>query len=183
MTRADRVKRVAAVVAVLGASLLANAAQPPEVPEAIRTRAGEQLVLQAHAAGVQIYVCSRAPDGKPQWTFKAPAAELRDEQGAVIGHHSAGPSWRHRDGSEVTGKATAHSDSPDSSSIPWLLVSATGHTGKGVLAHVTSVQRINTLGGQPPAVSTCNPGKQQGKEARVPYRADYLFYAADSGTR
>src|SRR5207253_9964689 len=59
-----------------------------------------------------------------------------------------GPSWRHQDGSEVSGKAVARVESPDADSIPWLLVSATGHAGRGVLAGVTSIQRINTLGGQ-----------------------------------
>jgi len=56
-------------------------------------------------------------------------------------------------------------------------VSATGHAGRGVLAGVTSIQRINTLGGQPPPAATCDPVKHKGKEARVPYRADYYFYA------
>jgi len=97
----------------------------------------------------------------------------------VIGHHSAGPAWRHKDGSEVSGKAMARSESPDADSIPWLLVSATGHAGSGVLARVTSIQRLHTLGGQPPPAATCDPARQKGKEARVPYRADYYFYAPD----
>lgn len=160
-------------------AVLAHAQAPtaPEVPEAIKAPAGEKVVLRAHASGAQIYVCGPAADGKSQWTLKAPDAELRDDQGALIGHHSAGPSWRHNDGSEVTGKAIARSESPDASSIPWLLVSATGHAGSGVFARVTSIQRVQTLGGQPPPAATCDPARQKGKEARVPYRADYYFYA------
>jgi hypothetical protein len=171
--------RAAPLATLLGIAAFAYAQVPagPEVPEAIRPPAGEKLVFKAHASGAQIYVCGPAADGKPQWTLKAPDAELRDDQGAVIGHHAAGPSWRHNDGSEVTGKAAARVDSPDANSIPWLLVTATGHAGSGVFARVTSIQRLNTQGGQPPIAATCDPARQKGKEARVPYRADYYFYA------
>ena len=158
----------------------AQVTDPPEVPDAIKVHPGEKVLLRARASGVQIYACETGAAGKPQWTLKAPQAELLDEQGAVIGHHSAGPSWQHRDGSAVTGKATAKVDSPDRSSIPWLLLAATSHSGKGVLASVTSVQRINTQGGQPPAASSCTSSGtgRKVKEARVPYRADYYFYVA-----
>jgi hypothetical protein len=158
----------------------AQATDSPEVPDAIKVRPGEKVLLRARASGVQIYVCGKGEDGKPEWTLKAPEAELLDEQGAVIGHHSAGPSWQHHDGSAVTGKATARVDAPDRGSIPWLLIAATAHSGKGVLASVTSVQRINTQGGQPPAASSCTSSGtgRKVKEARVPYRADYYFYIA-----
>ena len=171
--------RAAPLATLMGFAALAHAQvlTQPEVPEAIKAPAGEKVVLRAHASGAQIYVCGPAADGKSQWTLKAPDAELRDDQGALIGHHSAGPSWRHNDGSEVTGKAIARSESPDASSIPWLLVSAIGHAGSGVFARVTSIQRLQTLGGQPPPAATCDPARQKGKEARVPYRADYYFYA------
>ena len=158
----------------------AQVVDAPEVPDAIKVQPGEKVLLRARASGVQIYVCGTGTDGKPEWTLKAPDAELLDEQGAVIGHHSAGPSWKHRDGSAVNGKATAHVDAPDRDSIPWLLIAATSHSGKGVLASVTSVQRINTHGGQPPAPSGCTSSGtgRRVREARVPYRADYYFYVA-----
>jgi Protein of unknown function (DUF3455) len=158
----------------------AQVVDPPEVPDAIKVQPGERVLLRARASGVQIYVCGKSADGKPEWTLKAPEAELLDEQGAVIGHHSAGPSWQHRDGSAVTGKATAHVDAVDRDSIPWLLIAATAHSGKGVLASVTSVQRINTHGGQAPAPASCSSSGtgRKVKEARVPYRADYYFYVA-----
>jgi len=65
----------------LAALAHAQALAPPEVPEAIRTPAGEQIVLRAHASGAQIYVCAKAPDGKSQWILKAPDAELFDDKG------------------------------------------------------------------------------------------------------
>jgi hypothetical protein len=171
--------RTLALAGLLGAAGLAHAdaVTAPEVPEAIRAPGALHAVFKARASGAQVYVCSLSDAGKAQWTLKAPDAQLRDDQGALIGHHGAGPSWRLKDGSEITGKAAAKSDSPDPASIPWLLVAVTAHRGEGALSAVTHVQRVNTEGGQPPPAATCDPKRQQGKEARVPYRALYYFYA------
>ena len=148
----------------------------PDVPDKIKAPAGEQVVLLAHATGSQIYVCHPAADGSPGWILKAPEAELHDEKGAIIGHHSAGPSWKANDGSEVTGKAVGRANSPDADAIPWLLLTATGHSGEGVLSRVTSIQRINTKGGKPPLTTECNASKQD-LEVKSSYTADYYFYA------
>ena len=147
----------------------------PEVPDKIKAPAGEQVVLQVHASGSQIYTC-QAADGKYAWTLKAPDAELRDEKGKVIGKHFAGPTWHHNDGSEVAGKAAAKVDSPDADAIPWLLVTATGHSGEGTLSQVSNIQRIHTHGGQPPSAADCNAAKQN-SEAKSSYTADYYFFA------
>jgi hypothetical protein len=160
----------------VAAQMNAQAVPRPEVPDAIQAPAGEDVVLQARASGSQIYVCQAAPGGAFAWRLKAPQADLYDQQGAIIGQHSAGPTWKDKDGSEVTGKAVAHVDSPDSASIPWLLVNVTGHSGAGVLSRVTSVQRIRTKGGVAPAAANCNASKLN-TEAKSSYTADYYFYA------
>lgn len=167
---------------VLATSLIVCAAAQaqnlprPDVPEVIRAPAAEQVVLVAHAAGSQIYTCGKGDDGKPQWTLKAPEAQLRDSKGALIGHHSAGPSWKHLDGSSVTGKMVAKAPAPDPGSIPWLLVSVVSHDGTGVLARVTSIQRIHTKGGVAPPAEKCDPSKPSA-ETWIPYSADYYFFA------
>lgn len=79
-------------------------------------------------------------------------------------------------GSEVTGKAVAHVNSPEPDSVPWLLVTATGHSGDGVLSRVSSIQRIHTKGGAPPAVTGCNASRLNA-EVKSGYTADYYFYA------
>lgn len=151
----------------------------PDVPGKIKAPTGEKLVLVARASGSQIYVCQQASsqDGKSHWTLKAPEAQLRDQSGAIIGHHYAGPTWKHKDGSEVTGKVVAQVDSPDATSIPWLLLTANGHVGTGVLAVVNSIQRIHTNGGQPPPAADCNTPTLNA-ERKSSYTADYYFYAA-----
>jgi len=165
--------KLLSIALLLTAAVHAPAQVPrPEVPDKIKAPAGEEVVLVAHASGSQIYVCQAGADGKLAWTLKAPEAELRDDQGALIGSHYAGPSWKYKDGSSVTGKAAARADSPDGGSIPWLLVTVTGHSGDGLLSRVTSIQRVNTKGGVAPA-GACT----QGAESKSTYTADYYFYA------
>ena len=161
--------------AVLLAFSALGVAAPAGVPEEIQAPAGEKLVLKAHATGFQIYTCKADGGRAPQWELKAPEADLHDSKGAVIGHHFAGPTWKHKDGSEVTGKANAHVDSPDADAVAWLRVSATGHTGEGVFAKVSTIQRINTKGGKPSAAAGCTAANI-GAEAKSAYSADYYFY-------
>jgi hypothetical protein len=116
-----------------------------------------------------------ATDGKFGWTLKGPDAELHDRKDKVIGQHSAGPSWKLKDGSEVTGKAAVKVDSLDPESVPWLLVKVISHAGKGALADVTSIQRVHTHGGQPPAEG-CDASHRDA-ESKSSYTADYYFYA------
>jgi len=167
---------------VAAALLAAGDRAPADVPDPIRAPPGERLVLAAHASGFQIYVCTPSGDGKLQWTLKAPEAQLRDGRGTLIGRHFAGPSWRYKDGSEVTGKAVARVDAPDPQAIPWLLLSAVAHTGSGLLEQVTSIQRIHTHRGLPPPAAQCNAARRD-VEVRSPYSADYFFYAPASGDR
>jgi hypothetical protein len=147
----------------------------PDVPAAIQAPLGLDVVLLAHASGSQIYTCQAGADGKFAWTLKAPDAELKDEKGKVIGRHSAGPAWKLNDGSEVTGKAGAHVDSPDAGSIPWLLVNVVSHTGQGLLTNATTIQRVHTHGGKPPAEG-CD-ASHPNAETKSSYTADYYFYA------
>jgi hypothetical protein len=94
----------------------------------------------------------------------------------VIAHHAAGPSWKYKDGSEVIGKAVAHWDALDAKAIPWLLVTAIEHSGDGLFARVTTIQRLHTEGGLAPPAAECDPTKPSAA-ARSSYSADYNFYA------
>jgi hypothetical protein len=144
-----------------------------DIPEQLRPPAGEQLLLQVHAKGDQVYVCN-GTTAEFSWTLKAPDAQLFDERDKSFGRHFAGPTWEANDGSRVVGKAVVNAASPDPHSIPWLLVTAVGHDGSGVFSRVTTIQRINTNGGKAPA-SGCD-ASHLNQEVRVPYSADYRFY-------
>lgn len=147
----------------------------PDVPDAIAVPAGLAPVLFVHASGSQLYTCQADAAGKYAWTLKGPDAELKDRKDKVIGQHSAGPTWKLKDGSEVTGKAVAHVDSLDSDSVPWLLVDVVNNSGKGALANVTKIQRVHTHGGKP-GDDLCDAAHKDA-ENKSKYTADYYFYA------
>ena len=154
----------------------------PDVPEAIAVPAGETVQFFVTAKGSQIYSCQAGADGKFAWTLKGPEAELRDRKDTVIGQHFADPTtklptWKLKDGSEVSGKAAAHIDSLDSNSIPWLLVNVVGHAGKsGMLTNVTNIQRVHTHGGKPGKDDACDETHKDA-ETKSDYKADYYFFA------
>jgi len=160
---------IAAAITVLAFSLAAQ-----QVPQQLQPPAGEQLLLQVHAKGDQIYTC-KGDAAQFAWTLKAPDAQLFDKDGKPFGKHFAGPSWEAKDGSRVTGKAVANVPSSDADSIPRLLVNIVSHEGTGVLSPTSSIQRLNTKGGKAPATG-CDAA-HAGQELRVAYSADYLFYA------
>jgi len=149
----------------------------PDVPDTITVPEGLQPVLFVRAKGSQIYTCQAGPDGKFAWTLKGPDAELKDRKDKVIGQHVTGPTWKLKDGSEVTGKAAAHVDSLDSDSIPWLLVDVMSNSGKGALAKVTKIQRVHTHGGKP-GNDPCDESRKDA-ETKSDYTADYYFFAPD----
>jgi Protein of unknown function (DUF3455) len=172
MTKALRELASAILLVVLG-GFFPSPTGAQAVPEQLEPPANERLLLQVHAKGDQIYLC-KAESAQFRWTLKAPEAQLFSKDGKPFGKHFAGPSWEANDGSRVTGKAAASAPSPDADSIPWLLLTVVGRSAEGVLAHVTSIQRLHTKGGEAPLTS-CDRA-HVGQELRVPYSADYLFF-------
>jgi hypothetical protein len=162
-----------ATLLVAASTVLSFSVAAQQVPKQIQPPAKEQLLLQLHAKGDQVYTC-KSDAAQFTWTLKAPDAQLFDKDGKLFGKHFAGPSWEASDGSRVTGKAVANAPSPDADSIPWLLVNIVSRDASGVLSSVTTIQRLNTKGGKAPA-SGCD-ASHVGQEVRVPYSADYLFY-------
>jgi Protein of unknown function (DUF3455) len=146
-----------------------------DIPPLLRAPQGQQLALKVHATGVQIYVCQPSKDdpNRFEWAFKAPEAALFGRGGRQVGKHYAGPTWESNDGSKVMGSLVAK-ETPDAQSIPWLLLSAKSHAGKGLLSEVQSIQRLRTVGGIAPS-GACGPN-QLNQELRTSYSADYLFY-------
>lgn len=153
--------------------------EAPDVPDAIAVPAGLQPVLFAHAKGSQIYTCQQGASKHFEWTLKGPDAELKDRKDKVIGQHTLGPTWKLKDGSEVTGKPAAQVDSLDSESVPWLLLDVGNNAKKGALANVTKIQRVHTHGGKP-GNDVCDEA-HKGAETKSDYTADYYFFAPAKG--
>jgi hypothetical protein len=135
---------------------------------------GARVFLQARGEGFQIYTCAATPTG-PKWTLKAPDAKLLDASGKVIGTHFAGPTWKLSDGSQVQGELIASKPSPESDSIPWLLLRAKAETATASFRSIAVVRRTETRGGVAPA-SGCENQSDLDKTARIPYTATYTFY-------
>ncbi len=130
---------------------------------------GESVVLKTHAVGMQYYECKPGADGKLAWTFNSPQATLTGDD-KVVGYHGAGPSWELTDGSGITGKVVANAPGTNANDIPWLKLEVASHKGSGQLADVTTVQRINTVGGV--LKGACDREKAG---LGMPYAADYVF--------
>lgn len=156
---------------------LLTAQQSPSTPPSLRVPNGQSLLMMAHGKGTQIYTCKAAGAGSgATWALKGPDAQLFDASGTAIAKHFAGPTWQANDGSSVKGKLVASAPAPSPNAIPWLLLSATSHSGNGMMTKVESIQRLKTSGGKAPE-SGCD-ASHLGAEIAVPYEADYYFYVA-----
>ena len=113
---------------------------------------------------------SRHTNG-PSWR---PEAELFDAHGKRIGRHYAGPHWEATDGSKILGTVKERAEAPVPDAIPWLLLAAKSVGPEGSFSKVTSIQRVNTVGGVAPKAG-CTQA-QAGTAARIDYTADYYFF-------
>jgi hypothetical protein len=133
-------RTIAVLTVTTSAAFGASAA---DLPDAIAAN-GEAIVLQVHAVGAQVYECKADANGRLAWQFREPIASLLRD-GKTVGRHFAGPTWV-VEGSVVVGKAV------------------------GPLKDVTTVQRINTVGG-----SFDGGCEKTGDLHAEPYAADYVF--------
>ena len=72
--------------------------------------------------------------------------------------------------SAVVGKAVGNAPGATPNDIPWLKLTVTSGRGTGILSGVTTVQRINTVGGK--LEGACD---KPGTYRNAPYSADYVF--------
>ena len=142
----------------------------PDLPtgcEKLVAPVGSTLLLHAFGIGVQIYTWNGS-----SWGTAVPSATLyADERGhGKLADHFAGPSWKSNSGSTVVG-TVAERCTPDAASIASLSLKAVADGAPGLFQSVNFIQRLNTVGGNPPST----PGSL-GQVAKLPYTADYLFY-------
>jgi Protein of unknown function (DUF3455) len=161
-------RTAALTLLLLSGSLVSAPAAETALPDAIAAP-GETIVLTVHAEGAQVYECKAGSDGKPNWAFREPIATLLAD-GKTVGRHFAGPNWEHSDGSAVVGKAAGNAPGTTANDIPWLKLEVISRRGSGILTGVTTVQRINTIGGK--LEGACD---KAGTFKSAPYSADYVF--------
>jgi hypothetical protein len=151
-------------------TLLASCAVRAEVPDAIAAR-GESLVALVHAQGAQVYECKAGASGGLAWQFREPVATLLDKSGKTVGRHYAGPHWELADGSTIAAKAIGRAPGATPQDIPLLKLETTSRRGNGLLADISTIQRLDTKGG-----TAEGPCPAAGALMSVPYSADYAFY-------
>jgi Protein of unknown function (DUF3455) len=151
----------------------AGGAEPPSLGffSRIKTPDTVEPVLRLQARGVQVFRCEPRGGGY-SWIFRLPEADLFDANGKAVVRHGANFSFEHVDGSRLLGSIVDFDDAPDTHNLRWLLFS-TRSFGEGALSGVNYVQRVNTIGGMPPA--RCEPA-QQNRVLRVDFSADFVFY-------
>lgn len=130
---------------------------------------GSTLLLHAFGIGFQIYHWNGT-----SWGVATPSATIYADAGGngAVASHFAGPTWQSNSGGSVVG-TVADRCVPDPASIAWLSLNGVPN-GPGIFSKVNFIQRLNTVGGNPPST----PGSTIGQEAKIPYTADYLFYKA-----
>jgi hypothetical protein len=168
LPRNNSLNNTALAILMLSGSLASACAAETPLPDAIAAP-GQTIVVTLHAEGAQVYECKAGADGKPIWSFREPIATLLAD-GKTVGRHYAGPNWEHNDGSAVAAKVAGNAPGTTANDIPWLKLDVTSRRGSGVLADVTTVQRINTRGGK--RDGAC---ETVGSFLNVPYSADYVF--------
>ena len=148
-----------------------------------------------------------AGDPRYAWTLFTPQATLFAHNHKEITTHYCRPNpyepspspltdgpiratWQDsKDTSIVWGKVVPGDSSSDSAyvmagAIPWLRITVVGAeegpTGGDTLKPTTYLHRVNTTGGVAPATG-CASLADVGKQAFVPYTADYYFYRKAKG--
>jgi hypothetical protein len=155
-------------IAMITISMMsAAAASAAELPEAVA--APDALaVMEVHAEGAQIYECKGDAGGGLSWQFREPIA-LLIQDGRTIGKHYAGLTWAIKD-SMIVAKAVGRAPGASAKDIPWVKLEVTERHGGWPLSDVTTVQRINTVGGN--LEGACQKVGDLRAEA---YSADYVF--------
>ena len=157
--------RFGAIAAALAAM---SAPASADVPTAIGAP-GERAVVTLHAQGAQVYECRTGQDGNLAWTFREPIASLFLD-GKTVGRHYTGPNWEHMDSSMVVAKVSGNAPGATPKDIPWLRLTVSAQHGQGLLSGVTTIQRINTVGGM--MSGRCDTA---GALYSAPYATDYVF--------
>jgi hypothetical protein len=176
---------------------------PQQVPPEVRVEDGNEPFLVGHAFGTQNYVCVPCDPTKPNcplgvsFSLFTPEATLFDEQGKQLITHFFSPNpnesglpiratWQDsKDTSTVWGTATG-SVRVRTDSIDWVRLNVkdtgtqAGPRGGDRLTKTTFIQRLNTVGGLAPS-NLCTSPADLGRQAFVPYTADYFFYQASKG--
>ena len=167
--------RNAAYVVLAALPVCAAVTPPSGVIASLVAPANEAPAFALRAEGFHVFECKPVASDPTRyaWAFSAPDATLYDAGRAVARTASENTFEGIADRSTVTGVVRSRQNA-GATNLPWLLLRAQSTPDGGLFAGVTSIQRVNTSGGVAPAEGCSDTNL--GKEARVPFAADYYFY-------
>ncbi len=152
------------------------------IPPSLQPSAGERHLETWQAKGQWVYHCRLSNDGSQQtWATLRPQAQLRDANGQTVGRMEMGPNLVHRDGSVA--ELSVRDRHPQAAALPWMLYAASPAAAPGagngppvgVLAKVSSVQLIQSVGGAQPTEG-CSSGDQLMAERAIPFTAELRLF-------
>lgn len=173
-------RSLALFCALLAAPAMAAIAEPAGIAPALRVLPNEAPAFVLSADGVQVYQCQAVPadTNAYAWFLVAPDATLSDGTGSVA--RLASPNhWNSLHDLSGVSAVPLRMQAAGATNLPWELLHAVPDGSPGMFAGVTSIQRVNTRGGVPPA-GGCDE-THVGDQARVAFSADYYFYKPATG--
>jgi len=169
----------------------------PIVPPEIDVPDGVSLLGGYHGSGYQVYTCIPLTAVMSDvvvsgtWVSTSVAVLYDDDCSPAISHSYTAtlplrPTWTSLDdGSSVVATretaAAAPADGSSSGAVTWVRFRAVANSLAGLLANVTYIQRVDTVGGVGPA-GACDPASDAGTVLTVPYSATYYFYTGRPAT-
>lgn len=157
---------------LLAPAALAAVSEPAGLPARLRASSNEAPAFMLHANGTHVYECVAVPGGY-RWVFLNPDATLFDGARSIATHTTPSVWEASSDRSSASGRVSATQPAGEGN-LPWALYRTQSSGDGGLFSGVTSVQRVNTVGGVAPA-SGCGD-TTVGTESRVQFSADYYFY-------
>ncbi|KRP71644.1 MULTISPECIES: DUF3455 domain-containing protein [Pseudomonas] len=149
------------------------------LPDSIKVPQGHKIAMETTGIGEITYECRDKANaaGQTEWTFVGPKAVLNDRSGKQVGTYFGPPAtWQAKDGSRIT--ATQLAVAPSSpGNLPYQLVKANPAEGQGAMTGVSYIQRVALKGGVAPS-SECTAA-DKGKQEKVKYQADYIFWVSN----
>jgi hypothetical protein len=159
----------------VGLPVLAAVSPPAGLTSAITAAPDEEAAFMLRGEGTHIFECRplATDPNRFAWAFTAPDATLYDA-GRPVARHAAENMFEAMSDRSTVSASIRSRQAGGTNSLPWLLLRAQSTPDSGLFAGVTSIQRVNTVGGVAPDTG-CDVNNV-GKEARTAFSADYYFY-------
>jgi hypothetical protein len=155
---------------------------PAQTMRRLSVPTGLHKGLTLEGTGVATYEAQPNPrdNRKLSWILKGTTAELSEfepepgarENNPTLVRISSDSVWTATDGGKIQTKALKTVPAPVSISLPWVSYDVVKTNARGVLSGYSTIQRVQTHGGQAPV----KPPRHTGEIVKTRFAAEYWFY-------